>query len=99
MAKLVDGPFTVGFAAETEDVSRHAREKLARKGLDMIAANRVGSDCGFDRETNSLTVLWEGDEVQLEHTTKPILARRLIELIAKRDGAGRVADSSSSRAG
>ena len=99
VAKLADGPFTVGFAAETDDVSRHAREKLARKGLDMIAANRVGPDCGFDRETNSLTVLWEGDEVQLEQTAKPILARRLIELIAKRYRAGRVADSSSSQAG
>ncbi|MEE9570963.1 MAG: phosphopantothenoylcysteine decarboxylase, partial [Gammaproteobacteria bacterium] len=92
-------PFTVGFAAETEDVSRHAREKLARKGLDMIAANRVGPDCGFDQETNSLTVLWEDDEVELEQATKPILARRLIELIAKRYRAGQVADSSSSQAG
>jgi phosphopantothenoylcysteine decarboxylase/phosphopantothenate--cysteine ligase len=99
VAKLVDGPFTVGFAAETEDVSRHARDKLTRKGLDMIAANRVGPDCGFDQETNSLTVLWEDDEVQLEQATKPILARRLIELIAKRYRAGQVADSSSSQAG
>ncbi len=99
VAKLADGPFTVGFAAETEDVSRHARDKLTRKGLDMIAANRVGPDCGFDQETNSLTVLWEGDEAQLEQATKPILARRLIELIAKRYRAGQVADSSSSQAG
>ena len=99
VAKLADGPFTVGFAAETEDVSRHAREKLIRKGLDMIAANRVGPECGFDRETNSLTVLWEGDEMQLEQTTKPILARRLIELIATRYRANGVADSSSSQAG
>ena len=99
VAKLADGPFTVGFAAETEDVSRHARNKLTRKGLDMIAANRVGPDCGFDQETNSLTVLWEGDEVELEQATKPILARRLIELIAKRYRAGQIADSSSSQAG
>ena len=99
VAKLADGPFTVGFAAETEDVSRHARNKLTRKGLDMIAANRVGPDCGFDQETNSLTVLWEGDEIELEQATKPILARRLIELIAKRYRAGQVADSSSSQAG
>ena len=99
VAKLANGPFTVGFAAETEDVSRHAREKLIRKGLDMIAANQVGPDCGFDLETNSLTVLWKGDEVQLDQTTKPILARRLVEIIAERYRAGRVADSSSSQAG
>ena len=99
VAKLANGPFTVGFAAETEDVSRHAREKLIRKGLDMIAANQVGPDCGFDRETNSLTVLWKGDEVQLDQTTKPILARRLVEIIAERYRTGRVAGSSSSQAG
>lgn len=99
VAALVDGPFTVGFAAETEDVARHAKEKLVRKGLDMIAANRVGPECGFDQETNSLTVFWQDDEAQLEQTTKPILARRLIELIAKRYRAGHVVDSSSSQAG
>jgi hypothetical protein len=46
-----------------------------------------------------LTVLWQDDEAQLEQTTKPILARRLIELIAKRYRAGHVVDSSSSQAG
>jgi phosphopantothenoylcysteine decarboxylase/phosphopantothenate--cysteine ligase len=99
VAAFDEGPFTVGFAAETENVTHHAAEKLERKGLDMIAANRVGPDCGFDLETNSLTVLWDGDQVQLEQTTKPILARRLIELIAKRYRACRKADSSSSQTG
>lgn len=84
VAALDEGPFTVGFAAETEDVTHHAAEKLKRKCLDMIAANRVGPDCGFDQESNSLTVMWDDDQVKLERTTKPILARRLIELIAKR---------------
>ena len=84
VAALDEGPFTVGFAAETEDVTHHAAEKLKRKGLDMIAANRVGPDCGFDQESNSLTVMWDDDQVKLERTTKPILARHLIELIAKR---------------
>ena len=99
VAGLDDGPFTVGFAAETEDVARHATDKLKRKGLDMIAANRVGPDCGFDQDINSLTVLWDGDQAQLEQTTKPILARRLIELIAERYRASRAADSSSSQTG
>ena len=99
VAGLDDGPFTVGFAAETEDVARHATEKLQRKGLDMIAANRVGPDCGFDQETNSLTVLWDGDQAQLEQTTKPILARRLIELIVERYRASRATASSSSQTG
>lgn len=99
IAGIVDGPFTVGFAAETDDVIEHARKKLVSKGLDMIAANRVGPDCGFDKETNALTVLWEGGEAQLEQTTKGVLARRLIELIADRYRDRQVAGESSSRAG
>src|SRR5690606_2930290 len=39
-------PFTVGFAAETHDLERYARDKLARKKLDMIAANWVGGETG-----------------------------------------------------
>ena len=99
VAKLDSGPFTVGFAAETNDVIEHARQKLESKGLDMIAANRVGPDCGFDQETNSLNVLWSGGEAQLEQTTKGVLARRLIEIIAERYRETPVSDNSSSQAG
>ena len=84
VAELKDGPFTVGFAAETQNVSENARSKLTRKGLDMIAANQVGRDCGFDQETNSLIVFWDNDEVDLERASKPVLAGRLIHLIAER---------------
>jgi len=84
VSALEGGPFTVGFAAETQDVIGHAREKLTGKGVDMMAANLVGPDCGFDQETNALTVLWEGGEVQLEQASKAVLARRLIALIAER---------------
>jgi phosphopantothenoylcysteine decarboxylase/phosphopantothenate--cysteine ligase len=84
VAELKDGPFTVGFAAETQNVAENARSKLTRKGLDMIAANQVGRDCGFDQETNSLMVFWDNDEVDLERASKPVLAGRLIHLIAER---------------
>ncbi|HZF28134.1 MAG TPA: bifunctional phosphopantothenoylcysteine decarboxylase/phosphopantothenate--cysteine ligase CoaBC [Gammaproteobacteria bacterium] len=99
VAALPKPPFTVGFAAETEDVARYAREKLEKKRVDMIAANQVGPDCGFDRETNALTVFWPGGEVALGEGTKPMLARRLIELIAERYRAGRHDARPSSRAG
>jgi phosphopantothenoylcysteine decarboxylase/phosphopantothenate--cysteine ligase len=84
VAALPKPPFTVGFAAETNDVAKHAREKLEKKGVDMIAANQVGPDCGFDRETNALTVLWPGGEIEFGEASKPVLARRLVELIAER---------------
>jgi phosphopantothenoylcysteine decarboxylase/phosphopantothenate--cysteine ligase len=84
VAALARAPFTVGFAAETQDVARQAREKLARKGIDMIAANRVGPSCGFDKETNSLEVFWRDGEAKFGEDSKAVLARELITLVAER---------------
>ncbi|HEY9183502.1 MAG TPA: phosphopantothenoylcysteine decarboxylase, partial [Gammaproteobacteria bacterium] len=85
------------FAAETNDLAKHAREKLERKRVDMIAANQVGPDCGFDRETNTLTVFWSGGgELALGEGSKPLLARRLVELVAERYRAARAAASPTS---
>ena len=99
VAALPHAPFTVGFAAETHDVATHARGKLERKRIDMIAANQVGRDCGFDRETNELTVFWPGGEVALGEGTKSQLARRLVEIIGERYRAPRTIKKSSSRGG
>jgi len=78
-------PFTVGFAAETENVAGHARGKLEAKGLDMIAANQVGvPGRGFDAEDNALTVFWQGGERELPLSAKTELARGLMELVAER---------------
>ena len=98
VASITDGPFTVGFAAETQDVRAHARKKLDEKGLDMIAANRVGPDCGFDQETNALTVLWHNGQIELAQATKLVLARRLIRLIAEHYHSGRAERNVSSQA-
>jgi phosphopantothenoylcysteine decarboxylase/phosphopantothenate--cysteine ligase len=84
VAASSNAPFTVGFAAETEDVDRHAREKLERKRVDMIAANRVGPDCGFDTETNALKVFWRDGEAEFGESSKAVLARQLIALVAER---------------
>ncbi len=99
VAALVGGPFTVGFAAETQDVTGHARAKLTNKGVDMMAANLVGPDCGFDQETNALTVLWEGGEAQLEQASKAVVARRLVTLIAARYHATRGTRGAAPQAG
>ncbi|MFP6682909.1 MAG: bifunctional phosphopantothenoylcysteine decarboxylase/phosphopantothenate--cysteine ligase CoaBC, partial [Gammaproteobacteria bacterium] len=77
-------PFAVGFAAETEDVLANARAKLERKSLDMIAANRVGTlGVGFDSDENELHVLWKSGEQRLAKASKELIARQLIELVAK----------------
>lgn len=87
-------PFVVGFAAETEKLEEHARAKLAGKGLDMIAANTVGADCGFDREDNALLLLWPGGREDLGAGTKAELADRLVELIVEKMRAGHQAQDS-----
>lgn len=76
--------FLVGFAAETERLAEHARDKLARKGLDLIAANWVGEGIAFDQDHNALHVFWPGGERELPETSKPELARQLAGLIAER---------------
>ena len=50
----------------------------------MIVANRVGSDCGFNRDDNAATVLWNNGEKTFPIASKACLARDLIELTAER---------------
>jgi phosphopantothenoylcysteine decarboxylase/phosphopantothenate--cysteine ligase len=81
-------PFTVGFAAETNDLLAHARDKMVRKGLDMIIANDVSDrSIGFNSDSNQATVLWPGGEQPLPLTGKGTMARQIIQLIARRLGA------------
>ena len=78
-------PFTVGFAAETQDVLGYARAKMKRKGLDMIIANDVSdSGIGFNSEENEVTVLWPQGEQPLTRANKAAIARQIMELIAER---------------
>ncbi|WP_372627041.1 bifunctional phosphopantothenoylcysteine decarboxylase/phosphopantothenate--cysteine ligase CoaBC [Arsukibacterium sp.] len=77
-------PFTVGFAAETDDVLGYARKKLTSKKLDMICANDVSQpDAGFNSDRNAVTLLWQGGEQMLELQSKAALASSLIKLIFK----------------
>ena len=83
VAARVPRPFIVGFAAETEKLESHAREKLEKKRLDMLAANWVGNGRGFERDDNELTVYWKNGAVELGNAPKLELARRLMRLIAE----------------
>ncbi len=85
VAATVPPPFTVGFAAETNDVEHHAREKLERKAIDMVAANLVGgANLGFNADDNELLVIWRGGSQHLPRTAKTRLARALVDVIAAR---------------
>lgn len=76
-------PFTVGFAAETENVTDNARAKLFHKNLDMIAANQVGHNQAFDQDDNALTVIWDEGEQTLPLQSKRSLAMALIGSVAR----------------
>ena len=77
-------PFLVGFAAETQNVESYARDKLQRKGLDMIAANQVGDGLGFETTDNAITLYWADGSSELPRADKALLARQLIDRIASR---------------
>lgn len=75
----------VGFAAETNDVEHYARDKLVRKGLDMIAANQVGrAGCGFESDDNALTVIDANTAHALGPGPKTVLADALLDLVRAR---------------
>ena len=74
------GQLLVGFAAETDDLLRNAAEKLRRKNLDWIAANKVGD--GFGADTDLVTLLGRnGEVVELPLAPKLEVARRMLEVI------------------
>lgn len=84
VAALPDGPFTVGFAAETTHLREYALAKLEKKRADMIVANLVGRDLGFETDDNAVDVYWEGGEQSFSKKDKAMLAIDLASLIAAR---------------
>ncbi|PCH62451.1 MAG: bifunctional phosphopantothenoylcysteine decarboxylase/phosphopantothenate--cysteine ligase CoaBC [Gammaproteobacteria bacterium] len=83
VAALANKPFTVGFAAETSDIEKHAMSKLKRKGLDLIAANQVGDGQGAEVDDNAMTLYWADGCQHLEKTTKSKLARQMVAIIGE----------------
>lgn len=78
--------FVVGFAAETQDVEKYARGKLASKDLDMIACNDVSrKDIGFASDENAMTVFfadkYQQEPEALDKASKDEIARQLVALI------------------
>lgn len=83
VAACKNPPFTLGFAAETENLVAYAKAKMARKKINMIAANQVGGrDGGFETNHNALTVLWQNGFQELPLTDKNQLAEQLIHLLS-----------------
>ena len=84
VARLAPRPFCVGFAAESQDVARHAREKLVRKNLPLVVGNL--GPATFGRDDNSLLLIDAEGERALPTADKLSLARELVREIADRLG-------------
>ncbi len=76
--------FSVGFAAETEHLIKHAQDKMKRKKLDIIVANSVGKNKGFEQDTNQLEILWKDGHISLPEKDKTILAIELMDIITEK---------------
>ncbi len=75
-------PYCVGFAAESHDLIKHAREKLERKGVPLIVANLGPATFGAD--DNALTLVDSAGVRELPRADKLTLARQLVAEIASR---------------
>ena len=80
----------VGFAAETQDLEANARDKLVRKGVDLVAANDVGrAGHGFEGDDNALAVFSRDGRHDIAHGPKTQVAHALMRLVAERLEAAR----------
>jgi phosphopantothenoylcysteine decarboxylase/phosphopantothenate--cysteine ligase len=74
----------IGFAAETEDAERNARQKLERKGVDAIVVNDVSRpDIGFDVDRNAVSVITAGETIKLPEGSKAEIAHHLLDVIVR----------------
>ena len=76
-------PFTVGFAAETENLAQYAKDKLQRKNLDLICANDVSDGQVFNAEQNALHLFWRNGDKRLPLSDKLELAQALVNEIVR----------------
>ncbi len=85
VAAIKNRPFTIGFAAESQNILAYAKEKLIRKKLDLIIANDISrADIGFNSDDNDVTVIGANTELNLPKASKTQLAVNIIKIIAER---------------
>lgn len=84
IANRKDRPFSVGFAAETENLLAYATAKLRDKNLDLIVANDVANAAiGFNSDDNAITIIdRQQQQISFPQTSKGKIARQLIDFIA-----------------
>ena len=82
VAKLSEGPFTVGFAAETNSIVENGKKKLLSKKLDLLFANNATES--FNSDSISLTAITFESEFKIATANKNIVAQEILKLISER---------------
>ncbi len=88
VARLENGPFTVAFAAETEQILEHAKQKFVRKQCDMLVANDVSRDAVFGKDHNRAIIITKNNVRHLEVQPKLQLAARILDQVRVGVSAG-----------
>jgi phosphopantothenoylcysteine decarboxylase / phosphopantothenate---cysteine ligase len=84
LARSKSTQILIGFAAETENVLENARKKLAAKSLDAIVVNDVSSEgVGFDSDRNAVTIITQGEVIEVPETTKWEVAQRVLDQVVR----------------
>jgi phosphopantothenoylcysteine decarboxylase/phosphopantothenate--cysteine ligase len=85
LSKVGRSYFVVGFAAETHDLEKNARQKLRKKNCDMIVANDVSrNDSGMESDENAVSIFFRnGESKTISRASKKIIARELVKIISK----------------
>jgi phosphopantothenoylcysteine decarboxylase/phosphopantothenate--cysteine ligase len=79
-----DSQLLIGFAAETENVLEHARQKLVSKSLNAIVVNDVSQPgIGFDSERNAVTIITADEVIEVPETSKWEVAHRVLETVVR----------------
>ncbi len=82
VAKLSKGPFTVGFAAETNSIIENGKQKLLSKKLDLLFANNATES--FNSDSISLTAITSENEFEIATANKNVVAQEILKLISER---------------
>ncbi len=75
--------YTIGFAAETNNLLENAKSKLKDKQANMLIANQVGTNIGFNSDENAVTIFTTNEKIHLEKENKINLAGKIIGIVAK----------------
>ena len=95
LSRVKKSQLIVGFAAETQNVLENARKKLSSKSLDAIVVNDVSREgVGFDSDRNAVTIITQGEVVDVPETTKWEVAQRVLDVVARLRKQERVAAKS-----